>query len=461
MSPLQFMRILVARRWIIFGSLVTCMVVALAVASVLPKRYPASARVLLDLVRPDPVTGQIVQSRSQGSYIRTQIELIKDYRIAGEVVDKLGWAQNPAIAAQFQEDTGGQGTFRRWAAQRIINSTDARMIPGSNILEIAYEAPDPETAKSVVNLLREAFIEDSLRFKTDSAGRTADWYREQADRAQRLLIAAEAAKSQFERDNGIVMTPGGTEAETSKLAGLQSALVAMQGASGAAEFRPSLSPVVDQLKMQVTILNDTIEQAAEKLGTAHPTYRGLLARRELVERQLAQETASARAANAAISGSSRQSISSLQREYELQKAKVFGMKDKLDRLTQLQRDVEQKRVQYEKAEARTAELRLESAVSESALVVLGDAIGSPSPSFPNWPQIGGLSAAFGLGLGIVLALLAELLARRIRGSEDLGFATKAPVLAVIADAPPSSWGDRLAKLLPRRKSAGSGLQPAQ
>ena len=60
MSPIQFLRIIIARRWIILATLVTCMIVALSVARILPERYPARARVLLDLIKPDPVTGQII-----------------------------------------------------------------------------------------------------------------------------------------------------------------------------------------------------------------------------------------------------------------------------------------------------------------------------------------------------------------------------------------------------------------
>lgn len=460
MSLVQFLRILIARRLIILVSLITCVTVAMIVAAILPERYPARARVMLDIVKPDPVTGQMLNANASRGYIKTQIELIQDYRVAGDVVDKLGWAQNPQLVAQWQADTGGLGDIRRWGAQRIIDSTEAGIVEGSNILEITFTSPDPEGSKLIASLLREAYIDASLRFRTDSAGRTGDWYREQSDRAQKALAVAETAKSKFEQENGIVIAAGGVEAESAKLAGLQSALVSLQGGATMVQNAPVSTQVVDQLKLQVTTLSDQIEQAGEQLGTQHPTYKALVARRNLVQKQLAQETVAARALSAAISGSSRQSISQLQAEYEAQKAKVLGMKDKLDQLAQLQRDIDQRRVAYEKAAARTADLKLESSISESGLVVLGDAIGAAKPSFPNWPQIIGLSVAFGLALGVMLAMVTELLARRVRGPEDLVFASKAPVLAVIADAPTSPWRNRIKKLLTRRPRGGE-LQPAE
>jgi hypothetical protein len=63
-----------------------------------------------------------------------------------------------------------------------------------------------------------------------------------------------------------------------------------------------------------------------------------------------------------------------------------------------------------------------------------------------------------LALGIVVALLTEMYARRIRGPEDLRFASKVPVLAVIADTRPSPLGDRISRLLNR---GDAPMQPAQ
>lgn len=464
MSIAQLLRILIARRMIILVTLLTSVGVALFVAKQLPERYSASARVLIDNFKPDPVTGQLISNVGARTYFRTQVELIKDYRVAGDVVDKLGWAESPAVIAAWRAETGGVGDFRRWGAARIISATNVQVVQGSNILELTYEAPNPAVAKTIAGLLRDAYITGSVRFRTDSAGRTADWYREQSERALQALIKAEQAKSKFEQDNQLVVLAGGGEAESTKLAGLQAALMSARGgevAQSSQQMLPPSSGIVDQLKLQLASLNDQIGIAGERLGTEHPTYKTLIQRRAQLSSQLARESASARATTAAQTGASRQTVAQLEADYNAQRTKVLGMKNTLDQLGQLQREVDLRRSQYEKASARTADLRLESNVSESGLVVLGDVIGSTKPSFPNWPQITGLSVAFGLGLGMVLAVFVELLARRIRGTEDLAFSSKAPVLAVIADVAPSPWRDRLNKLLSRRRPNSDGLQPAQ
>lgn len=465
MSIAQVLRILIARRWIIFITLVTCVVVALATAKSLPERYRASARIVLDVLKPDPVTGQMMGGAAMRSYIRTQTELIQDYRVAGDVVDRAGWLQNPTVIASWQAETNGVGDMRRWAAARIIESTNANMIEGSNILEITYESPNPAASKSIVNLLRESYIDASLRFKTDSAGRTADWYREQSNRALKALNAAEATKAKFEQENGIIVGPQNADAENVKLAGLQQALMAARSNVGTQEYeavKQSLnSPVVDSLKVQLSTLNDQIQQAGERLGSEHPSYKALITRRDSLNREIARESASARASGAAQSGTSRRSIAQLEAEYAAQKALVLGMKDKMNQLAQMQREIDLRRVQYETAAQKTADLRLQANLSESGLVVLGDAISSSKPVFPNWPLIIGAAVGFGLALGLVVALLAELMARRVRGPEDLAFASKSHVLAVVSEAQPSPFIERIRRRFRSGRKDSPEWQPAQ
>ncbi|QXQ08296.1 exopolysaccharide biosynthesis protein EpsF [Sphingosinicellaceae bacterium] len=464
MSLIQFLRILIARRWIILGCFLSVTVIAMAVASRLPERYPGAARVMMDVIKPDPVSGAVIATQFVRGYTKTQTELIKDYRVAGEVVDKLGIATRPEAIAEFNAKSDGSTDIRRYFAQKVIDHTDAKLVENSNILEITYEAANPMVAKNTVSAIRDAFIDASLRFRTDSAGRTADWYRQQAEKAQVSLVAAETTKSNFERANGLVMGAGGVDAETAKLQGLQSALLSARSSAGQQDFQLAQtmgnSGMVESLKMQLAAADEQIQLAGERLGSANPNYQALLQRRTLLQRQLAKETAVSRATGGSAQSASRRNVAELESEYNAQKAKVLSSKDKLDKLGALQREVDLRRSQYERAAARTADLKLEADVDETGLVPLGAAVSSGSPSFPNIPMIALLSAFGGLALGLIAAIGVELLGRRVRGSEDLIAAAKVPVLAIIADAARSPFRDWVRKRLTRRRN-NDALLPAQ
>src|SRR3546814_9233987 len=100
---------------------------------------------MLNFIKPDPVTGEVISSSFARTYTKTQTELIRDYRVAGQVVDKLGLAGNPELQAEFAElPVEGRTDFRRWLAGSIIAHTDAELVPGTNILEIRSEEPTSE-----------------------------------------------------------------------------------------------------------------------------------------------------------------------------------------------------------------------------------------------------------------------------------------------------------------------------
>src|SRR5215207_6152005 len=105
MSILQFLRIIWARRWVILAATVSCVIGALVVALVLPPRWEAHSRVLLDLLKPDPVTGQVIQNGSTRAYVNTQIELIKDYSVAGQVAEDLRLLSDPTLIEKYKGRT--------------------------------------------------------------------------------------------------------------------------------------------------------------------------------------------------------------------------------------------------------------------------------------------------------------------------------------------------------------------
>lgn len=451
MSLVQFFRILYARRIILIVALVSALFAGVVMIKVLPKRYTAHARIMLDVIKPDPVTGQVLSTQFLRSYTKTQIELIKDYQTAGKVVDRLGWANNPEIVQSYY--TSGNPTpdgLRRWLASQIISGTDAGLIETSNILEITFTGPNPDMAKKIVTTIREVYMEDSLDKRRESAGRTADWFREQAAQAEALVKAAEAERAQFASDNGIVLQADNTDLESSRLSALsgQSATAAAQtvmiGSMGG-----SISPTQAQLET----LTQQLAQAAQSLGPNHPTYQSLLRQRAALERVVAQERAAMARPSTGPDPSAKANAA-----YEAQKRKVVAQSGAINMINRMTRDIELKREQLAKLSDRVNESRLSANVGDTGMSVLGDATASGSPDFPKVPIVLGGSFGFGAALGIVLALLIEMLGRRIRSQEDLERAAAAPVFAEIGARPKKLGVVR--RLIARLAARNGQRQPA-
>jgi succinoglycan biosynthesis transport protein ExoP len=427
---------------LVIAATLSCVVGAFIVTQIVPPRYQGQSRVMLELVKPDPVTGQVTSPQFAKAYTRTQVELIKDYRVAGKVVEDLGWLNDPNLITQYQSRPAGDDRdLKRWAAQRIIDGTNVNLIEGSNIMELTYTANSPEVARSIADALREAYIDSTLTYRRETAARTANWYADQAEKAKAALASAEAAKAAFERENGIILQEDKTDIDSARLAALASAGAPVLSAVMPAGPTPSGA--------QLAQLDAALSQASRTLGPNHPDLIAMKQQRSVLAAQASREQSAANAAAGAAASAARVGAGLL----EAQKSKVIGQRDELEQLKALQAEVDVRRDQFVKASTRAADLRLEANIGETGITPLGNAVTPQAPIFPNMPLIMVGSLGFGAAFGVFIALLTELFGRRVRSMEDLTHAVHAPLLAVIpgSSRPHKSWRHRF------RRSSGKGV----
>lgn len=406
MSLSQFWRILWARKFLILGTTLFCLAGGLIALVIVPPRWKAEAHIYLNLLKPDPVTGEILGPAAR-TYVATQIKLIDDYSVTGLAVDKLGWLSDPQLIQQYQRRSQSDTRdFRHWLAQIVSDRTKADVLDGSNILDITYTGSDPDSSKAVANAVMQAYMDTSVAFRRADANRNADWYAQQADKVKASLIAAQVAEADYERVNGVVMQDDKTDVDSARLAALAS-----QGDAAAADSSSSI-------QAQIADMDSQIREASQTLGPNHPQLLAMKAKRSSLAAVLSQ------------AGSSRPAGPGMSR-VATQKALVVGNRDKIARLKILQTEVDVLQDQYNKTVGRETEFRQQAGVVDAGLTALGTASVPQSPSFPNNPLIVGGSFALGLVFGLLLALLIELLDRRVRSPEDLSAALGLPVLAVL------------------------------
>ncbi|MFM6853198.1 MAG: GumC family protein [Sphingopyxis sp.] len=446
MSIQQFFRILWVRRGIIIITLLAAFLSAVAIVKLIPPRYEAASRVMLDIVRPDPVTGEALSSSFARAYTKTQIELIRDYRVAGRVVDRLGWTGSAELTNQYRA-SGSDMEFRRWLAQLIIDRTEVNMIDASNILEIRYAGTNPETAAVIADALRTAYEEQTMLFKQQAASRNATWFERQTTELRAALAQAEERKAGFERANGIILQDDSTDTDSARLAALAQAappppMVTTQAAAA--------GPVSTPSQAQLAQIDASIAAASQTLGPNHPDLQNLRRQRDAIAQAASREMAAARAAMAPPRTiSTGPSAGAL---FNAQRSRVLAQRGKLAEARQLQGDINVLREQLTRTATRAAQLGQESQSTETGLTRLGSAVAPDTPTFPKVIPVLLGSIALGLGLGVLLALLTELLNRRVRSADDL-MIEGVPVIGVMASTPAAgagrlTWRGRAALLLP-------------
>lgn len=441
MSITQFLRILMMRRSIIFVALLASILAGVAIVKLIPKQYEAKSRVMLEIIRPDPVTGEVLNSSYARAFTKTQIELIKDYRVAGRAVDKLGWAGSADMAAQYQQSNSDQ-PFRRWLASIIIAGTEATLIDASNILEITYTGSSPDAAARIANALQEAYEEQTIQFKRQDAQKNARWFREQTIELRTRLAQAEARKAEFEKANDIVLQDEGVDTDTARLQAL---------ASSAPVAPVSVAPMPVQVsgpgpaQMQLAQVEAAIATASRTLGPNHPDYVALLRQRDIAANAAAQERAAA-AANARASVAPAPTGPSVGALFNAQRERVLSQRGKLAEAKQLQNDVAVLRAQLNETQIKGAKEEQEAQSADAGLTLLSSATPPDSASFPKTIPVMLGAIALGLGLGILLALLFELLNRKVRGPDDLAI-DGVPLIGMMQGRLAATQPKRLGRIL--------------
>lgn len=425
MNLVQLFRLFYIRRWLLIGITFACLFGAITIARLVPPRYEATSRVMLDIIKPDPVTGEVIASGAARAYVKTQIELIKDYRIAGKVVDDLGWTNSADFSAAYNARSRPDSRdFRRWLAQQVIDGTNAELIDASNILEIKFDSNSPEAAAKVADAVRQAYVGEAVALKREAAVGNAAWFAKQAIALREKLTAAEKKKADFERSSGIILQENNVDTDTTRLAALAQSAPAQGTTTVGGGVTRSQGP-----SAQLSTLTAAIANAQRELGPNNPQLQSLLKQRDALA---AAETRSA-GVSMPRTVQSGPSISSL---ISAQRAKVLAQQEKVSEAKQLASDVSVLRDQYAKTSARALELEQQGQSTESGLTLLGDATAPMSAVFPKWPLVIFGAIALGLVLGILVSILAELLARRVRGVEDLRI-DDLPVLGIMARVKPA------------------------
>ena len=373
MSLVQFWRILRARWLLIVATTIFSLAGGVIAVQLLPPRWDAEGHVLLNLLKPDPVTGEMLGGGASRAYIGTQIGLITDYSVIGQAVDKLGWLSDPNLIQQYQSrPSTDTRDFRRWAAQIIIDRTRVTAADNSSILNIIYTGSDPDSAK-----------------------------------AKKSLELAQATETKFERDNNVVMTQDErTDVDSARLTAMAQTNVIESG-NGA--------------EASIAEIDAQIKNASAVLGPNHPDLIALKAKRSALASAISQ-------------GGMRGAQTAHGSRVDQQKALIIAERDKLAKLRNLHTEVELQRDFYNKTAQKEIDFRQQAAATDAGVTALGNASAPLTPSFPKIPLIVGGSIGLGLGLGVLLALLIELLNRRVRGAEDLQSLSGVPLLTVLEAA---------------------------
>ncbi|WP_310389600.1 chain length determinant protein EpsF [Roseateles sp.] len=440
----QFIAIFLAR-WKIAAAVFLVLIGATLIASLLsPKKYTAVASVVID-AKPDPLSAMMYGGGVNPSLIATQIDVITSDRVAYKVVRNLKLAENPTIIEQWKQETEGLGSIEQWLGQSFQKNLDVKPSRESNVISVAYKAPDPRFAAGLANAFVQAYLETNIELRVDPAKQYSSFFETRAKEAREVVEKAQAQLSEYQKEKGIIASDERLDVENARLNELSSQLVGLQALASDSGSRQSAArggssdrmqevlsnPLIAGLKADQARLDARMEELNSKYGVNHPQVQEAKANATELRKRIELETAKVTSSLGVANSINQQRVAELRASLEAQRNKVLQMKAVRDEGSVMMRDVESAQRTYDLILQRLNQSNLESQVTQSNVAVLTPA--SP-PSDPTSPRLvlNMLVAVFaGTLLAVGTAIVLELFDRRIRSAEDVVLAVGLPIIGVM------------------------------
>ena len=451
----QFLSILRARWKLSAAVFLTTVLTAVVLSLVLPKKYTATASVVVD-VKPDPISGIALGGMMNPAIMATQVDILNSDRVARRVIQNLRLDQNPQVRAQWQEETKGQGTIEDWLGDLFQKHLDVKPSRESNVITVGYQAPDPDFAAALANAFVQAYIDTAIELKVQPARQYSTFFDQQAKDARAALEAAQTKLSEYQQAHGIVGSDERLDVETARLNDLSAQLVQLQAIAAESNSRNAQAagqgdrlaeamsnPVVSNLRVSLSQAEANLQELNTRLGANNPQVVQARANIAELRAKLDAETKRVAGSVGVTANINASRVAQVRAELDAQRDKVLKLKAGRDDMAVLQRDVDNAQKAYDAIAARQAQTSLESQSQQANVNLLSPATAPLKPSSPKL-MLNTLVAIFLGGLlAVGSALVRELMDRRVRGPQDLVEALGLPILGVMPQ--PAIAGKRGAK----------------
>jgi tyrosine-protein kinase Etk/Wzc len=316
----------------------------------------------------------------------------------------------------------------------------------TSIILVSYNSTNPTLARDIVNNLVQAYLEQSVAFKSEEAGRTVGFVEEQLEGLRGELDSSEKNLQAYKSSSGVIKLDTEAEELIKKLSEMEKARaeVALQrkqvdfardALKEAMKRRAVYSPAVmkdDPLVAGLTTKLSELEVQKRALLTdyteAHPAVKALQGQIDEVQRK--------------ILSTYETGLANLAKQQETIAQQLAFYEGKMRNLPKAERDLARlTRISKVSADIYTfllqkhEEARIAKASSISNINIVDPAI---APNRPIKPQIARyllLGLLIGLALGVGLSFFQEYLDDTIKDADQAKRVMSLPLLAVIPHIP--------------------------
>jgi polysaccharide biosynthesis transport protein len=453
---LDYVILLRKHQWLILTFLLTVVTVVTIASFKMKPVYQAAARVEVDQDSQSMLPFQEVNSYDYemdlDNYIQTQCNILQSETLAMQTIRSLDLGRYPEFGGNTQTLTftpGAAAPKRPEILNAFLGRLTVRRVQNTRLVEVTFEAQNPQLAADVVNAHLQNFMEQNFRSKFDATTQASSWLSSELEELRVEVQKSEDARIAYQRENQIWQLDEKQDITTQKLADLNKAVTDAQTAlaekeafyrmatSGEADASPAIreNTYIQGLMKQKSDLDQQYAEAISQYGPNFPKVQHIVAQQKQLDDDLASARKTSVEGTAGEYNTARSHVEILQEALDKQKAEANDEAGKLVQYSILQHDADSNRQLYDGLLQKLKEAGITAGLRSSNIRVVDPALAPTTPSRPQRAR--NILMAFFVGLvgGVALALFREYLDNTVKSPDDIETLTGLPSLAVVPSLP--------------------------
>ena len=453
---LDYLIILRKHQWLILTFLLTVVTVVTIASFKMKPVYQAAARVEVDRESQPALPFQDPNSADEfmdmENYIETQSKILQSETLALQTIKSMDLGRYPEFggtANSLAWTRGGTAQSRPPILGAFLGRLSVKRVPSTRLIEVQFEAEDPQLAALVVNAHLQNYIEQNFRSKYDATTQASTWLSGELEELRIKVEKSEAARVAYERQNQIWRTDEKGDITTEKLGDLSKSVTDAQTAMAEKEalYRMAVSgnvdalpgaqtnPVMQELLKHKAELDEQYLAAINQYGPNYPKVMRLAAEKKEVEANLEKARKTLVESVQQDFNTARSRVELLQVNLDKQKAEANDMAEKLVQYQILLHDAQSNKLLYDGLLQKLKEAGITAGLRSSNIRVVDPALTPSSPARPQKARNILLAFLVGLVGGVGLALFREYLDNTVKSPDDIEALTGLPSLAVVPSLP--------------------------
>lgn len=461
-------------RILLLATLIT--IFAIIIALNMRAIYSSRATLLIEAQQAKAVKIEEVygMNSAQQEYYLTQFEILKSRSIAETVIDKLGLASHPEFHGPpslldklktqlpfLSMGNSGTDPQRERASERekLIDAFTDRLsiepVRKTQLVNISFEAFDPELAAQVANAVGDAYIDSQLEAKMGITQKANAWLGGRLGELRLKLDESEKALQEFRVREGLIDVSGVRSLGSQELERLGQEItqarakkaqidsfvrVVNQYGANNIERLESLPEItthagIQGVKMELVQAERKVSELSKTFGPKHPKLIAVKSELATVQDNLRSQIKQLVEGMKDEADTVSQNLAALEAEMNKSKGLYQDLSGKEAEYQRLQREVETNRQLFDTFMARQKETEVASDFNSAIARFTDRAMPSSEPVKPKRRVIVLVAFVSALLFGVVIAFVQDSLNDTIKTTQDIELQLQQRALGMVPHIP--------------------------